>query len=93
MNTVFCFFERGSKWGSGPWVWGIPLGSGVFLSEDTSLCGQDARRVLGVTLKAPRDPNGVESGRVEDSGIHLLGTQGVLLAELQGLVSKLWELE
>lgn len=49
--------------------------------------------MLGVILKAPRDPNGVESGRVEDSGVHLLGTQGVLLAELQGLVSKLWELE
>lgn len=85
MDTLFCFFGIESKLESGLHVCGIPVGSGVFLSERASLCWQDARRVLGLILEAPRDPNNVDSGRVEDSGVHLLGTQGVMLAELQGL--------
>lgn len=62
MDTLFCFFGIDSKLGSGLRVCGIPVGSGIFLSERATLCWQDARRVLGLILEAPRDPNNVESG-------------------------------
>lgn len=76
-----------SKRERGPRVCGIPVDGEVFLSEYASLCWQDARRVPGLILKAPRDPNSVESGRTEDSGTQTLA-QVVILAQLPGPVSR-----
>lgn len=75
MNTLFRFFGIESKQESGPWsmwhsCWGVP-------KRDAILCWRDAIRVLRgccLTLEAPRDPDSVESERVEDSGIQTLDT-------------------
>lgn len=64
-------------------VCGIPVGSGASLSEGSSLRGQGAARVLGLTLKAPSDPDSVESGEWQVL-MSILQAQVVTLAQLQG---------